>query len=174
MCRLWRERMLVLAGRRHPMIEFEVRTNIARGPAEVFALLRDVEQAPAWQRNIVAATRLTPGETAVGSEFRETLRMMGRTRYASLRVVACRPPEVIAFAGDAGFADYYCAFELTATPDGGTALVSRTEFKLHGLWRLAAPMLGREIKRETGREMLALKSILEARGAARLHPAPIV
>lgn len=47
MCRLRPGRMLVLAERRHTMIEFQHRIDIDGTPSEVFALLTDVERIPA-------------------------------------------------------------------------------------------------------------------------------
>jgi hypothetical protein len=98
---------------------------------------------------------------------------MGKTRTAAVRVVVHQPPELIAFAGDAGFADYYCAFELSPTATGGTAVVSRSEFRLHGLWRLGGPVFGGELRRETARELGELKRIAEQARDTRLHPRPV-
>jgi uncharacterized protein YndB with AHSA1/START domain len=158
--------MLALAERRHIMIEFQHRIEIDRSPAEVFALLSDVERLPEWQRSVVAVRRITPGLLGAGSEFEQALKAMGRMRHVRTRVVAYRAPELIAFAADAGFADYYCGLELTPVAHGRTSLVSRNEFRLHGLWRIARPMLAAEIRREVVGELGELKRIIEAgRGA---------
>jgi uncharacterized protein YndB with AHSA1/START domain len=154
--------MLAVAERRHSVIKFQLRIEIDRSPDEVFALLSDVERVPAWQHSVTAVTKITAGPARAGSEFKETMRVMGRARQATVTIAAHRPPELIAFAGDAGFADYYCVFELAPATGGGTLLLTRTEFQLHGLWRMLGPVFAGELRRETMQELEALKRTLEA------------
>jgi uncharacterized protein YndB with AHSA1/START domain len=152
------------------VIEFQINSQINRSPAEVFALLSDVERTQSWQKSVVAVTRTTAGPTRAGSEFEATWKVMG-SRRVSNRVAAYRPDELIAFAGDASFADYYCAYELASTANGGTTVVTRTEFRLHGLWKLAQPLLAGELRRETTAELAELKRLVEATMTAS-QPAP--
>lgn len=144
------------------MIRFEHRFEIERGPAEVFGVLTDVERIPEWQQSIIAVTKQTPGPVRAGTRVLETLKMAGRRRDGTVDVTAYTPGELVAFSGDVGLADYYCAFELTPRTGGGTVLVARTEFRLHGVWRLLRPVLGSAIRRESGRELATLKRLIEA------------
>jgi uncharacterized protein YndB with AHSA1/START domain len=162
--------MLILAERRHSMIEFQHRIDIEGSPSEVFALLADVERISVWQRSVIEVTKRTPGAVRTGTVVEETLRMMGRRR-ASVRVAAYTPVDLIAFAGDAGFVDYYCAFELTPTGSGGTTLIGRTEFRLHGLWKVLQPLMSVAIRRETAKELATFKRLVEAATVAA-QPAP--
>ena len=122
----------------------------------------DVERIPEWQQSVIAVTRQTPGPVRAGTRVLETLKMAGRRRHGTVDVTAYTPGELVAFSGDVGLGDYYCAFELTPRGGGGTVLVGRTEFRLHGWWRLLRPLLGSEIKRETRDELMRLKRIVEA------------
>jgi len=158
--------MLVLAERRHTVIRFEPRFEIDRGPAEVFGVLTDVERIPEWQQSVIAVTKQTPGPVRAGTRVLETLKMAGRRRHGTVDVTAYTPGELVAFSGDVGLGDYYCAFELTPRTGGGTVLVARTEFRLHGLWRLLRPVLGSEIKREGRDELAGLKRLIEAGSGA--------
>lgn len=144
------------------MIESQHRIEIGRSPAEVFAALSDVERLPEWQASVIGVTRTTPGALQLGSEFTQTWKTMGRRRQVASRVVAYTPDELIAFAGDAGFLDYYCGFELSATASGHTTLVSRAEFRPHGLWRALQPVLRGELERELGSELAAFQRLVEA------------
>jgi uncharacterized protein YndB with AHSA1/START domain len=146
------------------MIQFQHRIQIDAAPVEVFAMLTDLDRIPEWQRNVIEVTKRTPGAVRAGTMAGETLKMMGR-RQASVRVVAYTPVELVAFAGDAGFVDYYCAFELTPV-GAGTSLVGRTEFKFHGLWKLLQPLLAGSMRRETAKELAALKRLVESGGVA--------
>jgi hypothetical protein len=151
------------------MIQLQHRIEIGSTPSDVFALLTDVERIPAWQQSVIEVTKRTPGAVRVGTVVDQTWKMMGKRR-ASVRVAAYMPVDLVAFAGDAGFADYYCAFELSPT-DRGTTLTARTEFRLHGLWKLLQPLLVGEIRRETAKELATFKGLVEARSAAA-QPAP--
>lgn len=153
------------------MIQFQHRIEIDASPSEVFALLTEVERIPAWQRSVVAATKRTPGAVRAGTMVDQKLKMMGRTRQASVRVAAYTPAELVAFAGDTGFADYYCAFEFTPTDNDATTLVARTEFRLHGLWKLLQPLMAGEIRRETANELATFKGLVEG-GSPAMRPAP--
>ena len=152
------------------MIEFQHTVEINSSPAEVFAVLSDVERVTEWQKSVVDSRKTTSGPVRAGTEYQQTWKVIG-TRRVTSRVAAYRQDELIAFAGDAGIADFYCAFELSSTASGGTHLVTRTEFRLHGLWRLAQPLMGGELRRETANEMEALKRLVEGMRTAS-QPAP--
>jgi hypothetical protein len=149
------------------MIQFQHRIEIDRSPAEVFALLSDVERLPAWQKSVVAVKPVTAGPVRAGSEFDQTWKLMGRRRRVPTRVAAHKPVELVAFAGDAGFADFYCAFELTPAASGGAILISRNEFRLHGLWKLVQPLLAGETRREFAAEIEAFKRLAEGGSSAQ-------
>lgn len=151
------------------MIEVQHRIEIDSSPPDVFAYLAEVERLPDWQASVIAVRRATPGPLRLGSEFEQTWKAMGRRRRVPSRIAAHKPDELIAIAGDAGFLDYYCGFELTPTASGGTTLASRSEFRLHGLWKLLQPVIGGELRSELVREIAELKRVIEAN--TRTHPA---
>lgn len=143
------------------MIRFQHRFEIEGSPSEVFAALTDLERIPEWQSSVIAVRMQTPGPVRAGTQVMQTIKMAGRRRQGRLSVAAYTQNELVAFAGDVGVADFYCAFELSPRPAGGTILEARTEFRLHGLWRLLRPILGGEVRRETGREIATLKRLVE-------------
>ncbi len=154
------------------MIEFQQAIEIDRAPSEVFAFLSDVERAPTWQRNVLTVAKTTAGAVRAGTEFHETVKGPAGRVESTVRVAVHRPDELIALAGAPGFADFYCAFELAPTVGGGTRLVSRTEFRMHGLWKLLQPIIARQMRREVASELAALKRVLEsARAAVKAAPA---
>jgi uncharacterized protein YndB with AHSA1/START domain len=149
------------------MIEVQHRIDIARPVTEVFAMLADLQQLKEWQRAVLEVRRTGDGVLRVGEEFEQTWQIMGRRRHVPSRVAAYRPDELIAFAGDAGFMDYYCGLELMPHA-GQTTLAIRSEFRLHGLWRPLAPMIASEMRKETAKELETFKQIVES---GRLAPA---
>jgi uncharacterized protein YndB with AHSA1/START domain len=146
------------------MFQFEHRVEIASSPADVFALLSDMHRAPEWQSSVESVTGPVHASVRAGSEYVQIWRGPLHRREVSVRVAAYRPSELIAFAGDGGFVDFYCAFELSPAARG-CSVVARTEFRLHGLWRLLQPIVAAETKRETAKELAALRAVAEAGSA---------
>lgn len=149
------------------MIEFERQIEIGRSASEVFALLVDPARMPAWQDNVIDSTLLTPGPLRAGSEFMQTWRGPARQHHVLTRIAAFRDGEVVAFAGDAAFMDFYCAFEVAPAPSG-TVLTSRNELRLHGLWRIAQPLVAAMMRHETDNDLSAFKRLIEASTSAQM------
>lgn len=149
------------------MIEFQHRLEVDRTPQRVFALLADVERMPEWQSNVASVVRADDDPVRVNTEFEQRWKFFGRERRVPSRVVAWKEDELLAVSGDAGFADFYCGFELTPLPGGRTQLTSRAEFRLHGLWKLAQPILAGELRREMGAELESLRRLVEHNSEVR-------
>jgi uncharacterized protein YndB with AHSA1/START domain len=142
------------------MIEFQHSIEIDRSPTEVFGFLGDIERMPHWQKGVVAVSRKTAGAVRVGTEFELTVKK-GRNLTARGKVVALQPDALVAFAADTAPMSFYCGFELTPTASGGTHVLGRYEFDLHGPWKLLRPMLAMGAPRETAGELKVMKRLLE-------------
>jgi len=154
------------------MIEVQQRVETAGTPERVFALLSDVGRIPEWQPNVVSVTKIGDGPVGANTEFEQSWRFFGRQRRVPSRVTAWKEGELLAVSGDAGFVDFYCGFELTPLPDGRTRLTSRAEFRMRGVWKLAQPILARELRREMAEELASFQRLVEAERPVReAHPA---
>jgi len=153
------------------MIEILHETEIDSSVEEVFQTLADVDAIPHWQASVIDVTPPASGSLTLGTVFEETAKAVGRKRHVDVRVAMYRPDELIAFSGDAGFMDFYCTYALESTPAGRTRLSSRSEFRLHGGWRLLEPLMRGEVRREVVSEVDALKQLVEAAsGEQAAHP----
>ena len=66
-----------------------------------------------------------------------------------------------------------CNGQFTFAPAGaGSTLTLDGNFRLKGFWKLMTPIAGREIRRESGRELVTLKAILEGTPGAQPSGAP--
>jgi uncharacterized membrane protein len=148
------------------MIEFQHRVEIDQSPRQVFALLVDLERMPEWQSSVVTVRQIDEGPVRANTEFEQTWKFFGRERRVPSRVTAWKEEELLAVSGDAGFADFYCGFELAELPSGGTAVTTRAEFRLHGLWKLAQPLLAGELRREMAGELDVFKALVEGEQTA--------
>jgi uncharacterized protein YndB with AHSA1/START domain len=61
-------------------------------PERVFAAITDIETWQKWMQNLVRVEKLTPGPFAMGSQWREVRKIMGKEGAEVFEVVAIDPP----------------------------------------------------------------------------------
>ena len=146
------------------MIDVETTIEIARPVAEVFAFVADQTNAPKWQKGLREVRRLTDGPIGVGSEHEFVRRFAGREIASRNRFVAFEDGHYVRFEIPEGLMTGEASYLAEPGP-GGTALVSRMRFRVHGAGRLLAPLLSRVLARDSRRDEQRLKELLEG-GAA--------
>jgi uncharacterized protein YndB with AHSA1/START domain len=148
------------------MVTLEGSIRLAAPPERVWEAHADVERMHEWQRGVHGSELLTPGPLGVGSRFQETFDWFGQSVSASCEVAEATWPRRLAWqsvsrgpVSDVG--------EFVLEPAGeGTSLGYASVMRTHGLWRLLEPLLRLEVKRETTRELDALKAFVEGRATA--------
>lgn len=95
-------------------------------PERVFAAITDLDQIRRWMPNLVALEALKPGPVKVGSEWRETRKMMGHQASEVFEVTSLDPPRQIGLRvdgtkGTTGKGVYLFEYRLEPT-GGGTRL----------------------------------------------------
>lgn len=95
-------------------------------PADVWAVLTDVESYPEWNPHVVAAT----GTLAEGERMRLTVRTDGRERVVPVTVTTVDPPRRLEWVGRVGHRALFEArhtFELDPLDGNRTRLSNREE-----------------------------------------------
>lgn len=136
---------------------------IARPPADVWAVVSDLETHPEWRPAIVELTQVSAGPLAVGSRLREVLRWRGRKLELDDVVTALEPPRRLALSGGWSAAEF--DLELVLEPDGNGTVVTM-DWPLRPkslLMRIAAPFLGGTMRKATREELELLKAYVEGR-----------
>lgn len=141
-----------------------VETMIEASPARVFAVLTDV---PRWQgriRAIAEIEMLTSGPPTVGTRFRETRTMFGRSATEEMTVAELVPPHRFVLAAENHGTRYRITHTL-AEAGAGTrlALVFEAE-PITLMARLLAPLgwaMKRGIARQIGADLADLKGAAE-------------
>jgi uncharacterized protein YndB with AHSA1/START domain len=143
------------------MIHYASEVTIPRHPSDVFPYLIEREKQALWSD--VPMTPLTEGPLKVGSRMRLTFGKGPLRASLTLEIVALEPGQRVAFrtVSDGGI-QWTGEYRLTPTVDGmGTALGQEGTLEFRGLWRLAEPLIGSEIRRGEIAELERLKAVLE-------------
>jgi hypothetical protein len=143
------------------MICHESQLPIARPPAEVFAFVSDMTNAPRWQTGLHEVHRLTPGPLRVGTEHDFVRRFAGRRVASRNRFVAFDPGRFVAFEFPHGTVTGRGSYRVEPDGHGGSLLTGRVELEPKGVLRLAQPVLARVLRRDVRRDDQALRTLLE-------------
>ena len=143
------------------MIWVDESTDIARNPDEVFAFVADQTNAPQWQDGLERVDRVL-GPLAVGAEhvFVRTFagrRIESRNRFVAYDEVA----RFVEFEIPAGSITGRASYLVEPYGDGASRLTSSMRFHVGGAWRLATPLLRCLMARDSTKDALRLKVLLE-------------
>jgi uncharacterized protein YndB with AHSA1/START domain len=102
-------------------VRIEQELLIARPPADVFAVLTDLERLPKWQKGTVEVRRAGSGPLTAGERLHEVHAAMGRRMASTFEVTEHEPPRVFALGAVEGPVPLDGRWELSPD-DGGTRL----------------------------------------------------
>ena len=133
---------------------------VSKPPAEVFAYIADLENAPQWVPDLVSVTKVSAGVVGVGTRYDEVVRMGGKESTAELEVTEYEPDRTFAHKGQGGPAHFTGRF--IVEPDkGGTRLRHEYTVEMTGFAKLMAPFANRWVKKNTEAGLENLKRKLE-------------
>ncbi|MBW1639339.1 SRPBCC family protein [Microbacterium resistens] len=96
---------------------------IDAAPAAVWGVLTDLDRAPTVLNGILSLERIGgPEGYAVGTRWRETRRLFGKTAAEEMEVAEIDPPYCTRIIASSHGADYVSIFHLDPAADGGTRL----------------------------------------------------
>ena len=141
------------------MIRIEHNLEISRPPAEVFALLVDLDRLPDWQSSAIEAR--ADGPLGLGSLVHEKRRFLGRELADQLEVVAFDPPRRLTLRSQGG--PLKLTVDHALEPNGGgTRLTVVASGKPGGVMKFAGPVVERTARDEIRADFVRLKELLEA------------
>jgi uncharacterized protein YndB with AHSA1/START domain len=140
------------------VLRVDLRFEIARPPADVFAYLTDVEKLPDWQSSLREAH--ADGPLAEGSRLVEKRSLFGRNAETEHEVTAFEPGRRLTLKTIRGPVQLEVDHELEPAGDG-TKLRVRAEGRPTGILRVAGPALTAAARQELKRDFERLKKILE-------------
>lgn len=134
-----------------------VQRRVEAAPEDVWAIVTDLEHAVEHLSQVSGLRRLTDGPYAIGTGWRETRRMMGRTETQELWVVENDPGRRTVTEATHGSTRYRTEIALDPVDDGAATQVS-VHFSGHGpepsgLGRVALKVMGPLAQRMTERTL---------------------
>jgi uncharacterized protein YndB with AHSA1/START domain len=135
---------------------------IERPPAEVWAVVADLESHPAWRPALRELRQVSDGPLGVGTRIREVLEWRGRELVIDDLVTAFDPPRRLGLHGEWPGGEF--DLELVLEPEReGTRVTMDWPFRPRSLLaRIATPFLGGAMRRATREELALLKARLES------------
>jgi uncharacterized membrane protein len=142
----------------------DVQTNIEidRPRPEVAAFASDPDNATAWYVNIKSVEWKSAKPLAVGSRVGFVATFLGRELVYTYEITVLVPGErLVMRTADGPFA-METTYAWDDTPRGSTRMTLRNRGEPTGFSRLAAPILGRAMRRANRKDLARLKQLLEA------------
>lgn len=136
---------------------------ISRPADEVAAYMFDPANDPTWISGVSEAEPLGPVPVSVGSRVRRRASFMGRRIDYVMEVVALDPDRRLAMHAVEAPMPMDVTYEVEPAPGGAIARV-RVQGDAGGLYRVASPLISRQVSRSIDGDVRRLKNILE--GAA--------
>ena len=142
------------------MARIETTITINRPIEQVFSYVADYRNNIHWQTGVITAEFTSSAPIGVGSTYKYDATAMGRKMETTGELTIYDPPHKIAWKSTSG------PFPMSGSTTfeevgGGTRLTDILEAEPGGFFKLAAPLLLRQMENQTGNDMKKLKEILE-------------
>ncbi|MCZ7684454.1 MAG: hypothetical protein M5U28_39080 [Sandaracinaceae bacterium] len=116
-----------------------------------------------WTTGVVECRPLTEGRLREGSKVERVSKFLGRQFGYLMQVVAGSGDDFVEMRVEEPF-PMWIRYELEDAPEGTRASI-RTRGDATGFFRLAAPFMGRMVRRSIENDLALLREYLEARSA---------
>jgi hypothetical protein len=143
-------------------VDVVTETEIERPRDEVAAFAADPENAVRWYENIESVQWQTPPPLAIGSQLAFVARFLGRRLAYTYEVREHVPGERFVMATEEGPFPMETTYEWRDSLDGGTLMTLRNRGEPSGFANVAAPVMAATMRRANGKDLRALKALLEA------------
>lgn len=143
------------------MVKIEHSVVIDLPVKEVFAYVTRPENTPKWQSGMLESKQTSQGEMGVGTIFTEVRQMMGQQMDQTMEVTAYEPNQTLSFKSIEATVPHEA--HLTFEAVGDSTRINLTSLaRPKGLLKLAAPIIGRQLKKEFVADFENLKQLLES------------
>jgi len=141
----------------------ESRITVTGSVREVFDYLCDVGRWPEWAPTVLKCWVHEGAQFQPGAQIDQRAKgILGTSRGRSQRVTVVEAPSAVAFAGPMGTSAARWGMEFEPADDNQTRAMMWIEVDLAGVMRLIPGVLKNSIQRVSDREMVLIKTAVEA------------
>jgi ligand-binding SRPBCC domain-containing protein len=145
-----------------PAVDVVSAITIDRPRDEVAAFAMDPDNARQWYRNIESVEWVTSPPLRLGSRIAFVAGFLGRRLAYTYEVRELDPSRRFVMATEHGPFPMETTYAWADDPRGGTRMTLRNRGEPVGFARLGAPLLAAAMRRANGKDLAALKELLEA------------
>ena len=143
------------------MAKFEESVEIKRPADKVFAYTTEAKNWPKWQTFIPEAKQTSAGKIAIGTMFKGTNRMMGRSMKWTAKVTEYKLNSKFGKTITSG--SIKIEEQMNFSPkDEDVRFTIVYDMKIGGFLKLLSPMVVSTMRKETKKSLINLKTIMEA------------
>ena len=144
------------------LVDVQTEIEIERPRADVAAYAADPDNATAWYENIKSVEWKTARPLAVGSRVAFVATFLGRRLAYTYAITEFVPGERFVMSTADGPFAMETTYSWEDTTPGSTRMILRNRGEPTGFSKLAAPIIGKAMRRATRKDLQRLKAILEA------------
>jgi uncharacterized protein YndB with AHSA1/START domain len=148
-------------------VDVQVGTTIDRPLDVVAAFAMDPAKAPEWYVNIRSVEWKTPPPVAVGSRMDFVAQVLGRRLAYTYEVVELEPERRLVMRTADGPFPMETTYTWEPAGEGTTRMTLRNRGNPSSVFRFAAPVMERAMRRANTKDLARLKAMLEAGGRSR-------
>jgi uncharacterized membrane protein len=145
------------------MIQVDVSIDIDTPVEKVFKYSTNNDNDPAWMEEVVKVRKTSDGPIGVGSTFINYVEFLGRSIEDSHEIVEYEPNKSMTIVQKTGPVPFKATY-LYQPLEGGTRFSMQIEAEPGGFFKLATPLVRRQLKTQFERNLKNLKVILAKPG----------
>jgi len=146
-------------------VDVQCEATIARPRAEVAAYASDPDNTTSWYANIKAVEWETPRPLVVGSRLAFAAAFLGRRLIYTYEIRELVPGERLVMRTAQGPFPMETTYTWQDAGEGATRMTLRNRGDPAGFAKVAAPVMGRAMRRAMSKDLQRLRAILERPGA---------
>lgn len=147
-------------GYHYPMEHIERTITVSKPTDQVWDYLADFRSTNDWDPGTVKTER-TSGDGGVGTTYHNTSKFLGKETELVYTVTELEPGRRIRLQGENKTITTYDTITVEAAAGEATSVTYRAEFELHGLAKLADPLMGPATKKLGDDAEKSLKEALD-------------
>jgi uncharacterized membrane protein len=149
-------------------MKIEASVVIDRPVEEVWTYATDLETWPQWHSSLNEMEVTSESQIGVGTTFHQTGQAIGQRIEHDSEITECEPPHKWCYQSTSGPFPFEAGYTFESV-EGGTRVTLVGELDVGGFFKLAEPLVARQMRRTLESDLHSLKDILSTGSRHRLE-----